>query len=202
MRDLFLPPRCLTCQKRVLEAGCLCAACWREVHFIDHPLCPITGVPFSRPWPPDMPSAQSRLFPPNYDKARTLMSYDSQTARALITRMKYRDSPEIAAYAARWFMRLARPLLESADALIPVPLHRRRLFGRRFNQSAEIARVRFHAKAACAIFPISFCEAETHAPKQACAAPKGAAMSRAFFTAPRNRRERLKIALSFWLMML
>ena len=39
----------------------------------------------------------------------------------------------------RWMARAGRELLEGADALLPVPLHWRRLWARRFNQSAALA---------------------------------------------------------------
>jgi ComF family protein len=40
----------------------------------------------------------------------------------------------------RWMARAGRELLADADALIPVPLHWRRLWTRRFNQSALLAK--------------------------------------------------------------
>ena len=39
----------------------------------------------------------------------------------------------------RWMARAGRELFEGADAFIPVPLHWRRLWARRFNQSAALA---------------------------------------------------------------
>jgi ComF family protein len=41
---------------------------------------------------------------------------------------------------SRWLVRAGRPLLETADLIVPVPLHRSRLWWRRYNQSAELAR--------------------------------------------------------------
>ena len=40
----------------------------------------------------------------------------------------------------RWMARAGRELLCDADALVPVPLHWRRLWARRFNQSALLAK--------------------------------------------------------------
>ena len=40
----------------------------------------------------------------------------------------------------RWMARAGRELLAEADALVPVPLHWRRLWARRFNQSALLAK--------------------------------------------------------------
>jgi ComF family protein len=41
---------------------------------------------------------------------------------------------------ARWMVRAGFELLPSADLIVPVPLHRRRYFERRYNQSAELGR--------------------------------------------------------------
>src|SRR2546429_544442 len=41
----------------------------------------------------------------------------------------------------RWMARAGRELLADADALVPVPLHWRRLWARRFNQSAALAKI-------------------------------------------------------------
>ena len=40
---------------------------------------------------------------------------------------------------AAWMARAGADLLDEADVVVPVPLHRRRLWWRRFNQSALLA---------------------------------------------------------------
>jgi predicted amidophosphoribosyltransferase len=48
----------------------------------------------------------------------------------------------------RWITQAGRELLAEADALVPVPLHWRRLWARRFNQSAMLA-AGYRGKPAC-----------------------------------------------------
>src|SRR4029078_3586884 len=60
-------------------------------------------------------------------------------ARKLVHALKYGDRHDLAPTMGRWMARAGRELLDSADALIPVPLHWRRLWARRFNQSALLA---------------------------------------------------------------
>lgn len=48
---------------------------------------------------------------------------------------------DMAPMMGRWMERAGRELLEGAEALLPVPLHWRRLWARRFNQSAALAKV-------------------------------------------------------------
>ena len=77
--------------------------------------------------------------PPAYDRARAAVRYDD-VARALVHAYKYGDRLDLAPLLGRWMARAGRELLADADALVPVPLHWRRLWARRFNQSATLAR--------------------------------------------------------------
>jgi predicted amidophosphoribosyltransferase len=60
-------------------------------------------------------------------------------SRALVLSFKYGDRLDLAPMMGRWMARAGRELLSEADALLPVPLHWRRLWARRFNQSATLA---------------------------------------------------------------
>jgi ComF family protein len=54
--------------------------------------------------------------------------------------LKYSDRPELAPWMARWMARAGAELIADAQVVVPVPLHWRRFFLRRFNQSAELGR--------------------------------------------------------------
>jgi ComF family protein len=73
--------------------------------------------------------------PPVYGEARAALRYDSQ-ARQLILPFKHADRTELAQVLAPHMARAGSALLRRAELLIPVPLHRRRLFHRRYNQAA------------------------------------------------------------------
>ena len=60
--------------------------------------------------------------------------------KSLVHALKYGDRLDLAPTMGRWMARAGRELLEGADALVPVPLHWRRLWARRFNQSALLAK--------------------------------------------------------------
>jgi ComF family protein len=81
---------------------------------------------------------QAIADPPAYHRARAAVRYDD-VARKLVHALKYGDRHDLAPTMGRWMARAGRELLDSADALIPVPLHWRRLWARRFNQSALLA---------------------------------------------------------------
>jgi ComF family protein len=77
--------------------------------------------------------------PPAYHRARAAARYD-EVARTLVHALKYGDRLDLAPAMGRWMARAGRQLVAEADALVPVPLHWRRLWARRFNQSALLAK--------------------------------------------------------------
>jgi len=135
--DLLLPPTCLGCAGFVDRAQALCGACWGELNFISAPNCAICGLPFPFEADDGALCAACLARRPNYDRAIAATIYDDGS-RPLILAFKHGDRTETAELFADWIAAAAGDLIDRADWLIPVPLHRRRLFGRRFNQSALI----------------------------------------------------------------
>ena len=76
--------------------------------------------------------------PPAYQRARAAVRYDD-VARTLVHALKYGDRLDLAPTMGRWMARAGQRAAREADALVPVPLHWRRLWARRFNQSALLA---------------------------------------------------------------
>lgn len=140
--DLVYPPSCLVCRKAVAAHGALCAACWQDIAFIERPFCERLGTPFERDLGQSgLISPEAAANPPVFRRARAVARYDSEKARSLTHRLKYHDRLELAGPMGRWMVRAGAELLAEADLLIPIPLHRLRLFVRRFNQSAALARI-------------------------------------------------------------
>ena len=83
---------------------------------------------------------QAIADPPAYHRARAAVRYDD-VARTLVHALKYGDRLDLAPTMGRWMASAGRELLADADALVPVPLHWRRLWARRFNQSALLAEI-------------------------------------------------------------
>lgn len=136
--EFALPPVCPITGDRVAEHGTLSPDAWADLSFITRPLCAVTGVPFERDVGTGAISAAASARMPTYDRARAAMLYDG-TARRLVHQLKYSDRMDLAGLMARWMVIAGRELLDGADLLVPVPLHRRRLIWRRFNQAAALA---------------------------------------------------------------
>ena len=137
--DVALPPLCPSCREPLGDGIGLCAPCWSKLSFIEPPYCARLGIPFTYDPGPGLLSMEAIADPPAYDRARAAVRYDD-IARALVLTFKYGDRLDLAPMMGRWMARAGRELLADADALVPVPLHWLRLWARRFNQSAALAR--------------------------------------------------------------
>jgi ComF family protein len=137
--DIALPTLCVACREPVAGEG-VCAECWAKLSFIAPPYCPKLGIPFVYDPGPGLLSMEAIADPPAYARARAAVRYDD-VARTLVHALKYQDRTDLAPAMGRWMARAGRELLEEADMLVPVPLHWRRAWSRRYNQSGALARV-------------------------------------------------------------
>lgn len=115
------------------------ADAWSRITFIDGPLCDGCGAPFEYDLGAGVRCADCMARSRVFARARAACVYD-ENSRGVILQLKHADRTDLAPLFARWLSRAARDLIEDADAIAPVPLHPGRLFGRRFNQAAEICR--------------------------------------------------------------
>lgn len=137
--SIALPPLCPACREPLGGAGGLCPACWSKLTFIAPPYCDRLGTPFSYDAGPGLLSPEAIADPPAYGRARAVVQYD-EISKILIHSLKYGDRLDLAPALGRWMASAGKALLEGADALVPVPLHWTRLWTRRFNQSAALAK--------------------------------------------------------------
>jgi ComF family protein len=136
--DLLLPPRCLGCGVPVDRNGLLCTECWSGLNFIAPPLCDCCGLPFAYAVAERTRCAACLAVPPDFARARAVLVYDD-ASRRLILGFKHADRLEAAPAFGRWLARAGAELAAGADLIVPVPLHRWRLFRRRYNQAAVLA---------------------------------------------------------------
>lgn len=136
--DLVLPPRCPGCGVLVEEDLQFCGECWNALRFISDPSCRSCGKPFSEGRDEGMICAECLADPPLHDGIRAAVLYDD-LSRSIVLKLKHGGKIGLARLIAR---HLQRHLPMSSDdvVLIPVPLHRWRLWKRGFNQSILIAR--------------------------------------------------------------
>lgn len=136
--DAVLPPRCLKCGDILAAGQGLCPDCWRKLTWLGAPCCACCGQPF--PFDAGAGSLCGACLQkrPAYDQARAVFRYDEES-RDLIIGLKHADRTESVPALAGWMVRVGAALLDSADLIVPVPLHWSRLATRRFNQAALLA---------------------------------------------------------------
>jgi hypothetical protein len=100
------------------------------------PFCERLGTPFVMDLGSEgLLSPEAVANPPVFARARAVAHFEDGPVRQLVHRLKYSDRMELAKPLGAWMARAGNELLVEADLLVPVPLHRRRLAGRRFNQA-------------------------------------------------------------------
>ncbi len=137
--DTIIPPVCLSCHEPLAAHDALCPACWCGIDFICEPVCNRLGLPMPFATGPNMVSAAAAARPPKYNRARAVARYDG-VMRQLIHDLKFHDTHNARKLFGGWMTQAGRELLRETDLLVPVPLARFKLFTRRFNQSAILAR--------------------------------------------------------------
>lgn len=137
--DLVYPPRCPACGEGVGEQGGLCAICWSDLAIPGDPSCASCQRPFGSNGPPDGAVCAPCLGkPPNHDGIAAATLY-TDTSRKLVLALKHGRRIALAPMLAR-MMAARLPASDRERVLVPVPLHRWRLWQRGFNQAALLAR--------------------------------------------------------------
>ena len=133
--DFALPPRCAGCGAIVGDVHSFCPDCWKEVEFLGDTGCSTCGMPLQATEQKTCGVCLARS--PRIARTRAAVAY-GELARGLAIRLKYGRKVAIARTMARYMA----PLVGEGDdrILVPVPLHRARLWSRGFNQSALVAR--------------------------------------------------------------
>lgn len=137
--DTLYPPHCLACDTPVQDPGTLCAACWGLTPFIEGLICDSCGTPLPgavEDAPVHCDDCLTVARPWRHGRAALVYG---EVARQMVLALKYGDRHDIAAPAGRWLARAVAPLVRPDTLVAPVPLHRWRLFKRRYNQSALLA---------------------------------------------------------------
>ncbi|MEM1051377.1 MAG: ComF family protein [Pseudomonadota bacterium] len=126
--DLIYPPRCLSCSAAIADHGALCIDCWNELEFASSKDKPATATE----------TGHSEIM---------AATYYNDMSRDLILKFKHGGKLALAPLLGR--MMASRICNEAGEIplIVPVPLHRTRIWQRGFNQSAMLARE--IAKAGC-----------------------------------------------------
>jgi ComF family protein len=130
--DLLFPQRCIGCGE---EGNFLCLACQRSLPRISPPVCPMCG----------RPEANGQLCPgctewsAAIDGIRSPFRFEG-VVREAVHQLKYRNLRALVPSLSEMLNNYLKTFTLPADVLVPVPLHRKRLRERGYNQSLLLAR--------------------------------------------------------------
>lgn len=135
---LIFPPKCVLCEKIVEDEDTLCLDCWKKIRFIKKPFCDKCSTPFDFNIDDHAVCFACLKNQPLYKKARSAVVYNSHTAK-IIFKFKFYDKTHLKRFMAKCMAKAASDILPDIDVLIPIPLHKRRLIYRKYNQSLLLA---------------------------------------------------------------
>lgn len=130
--DLLFPPTCGGCGK---VGWRWCPECQARVPRINKPFCETCGIPTQG----STSCEKCKLNPPAYQMMRSWAVFDSPIQNALHA-MKYRRNIGLGESIAIQMVDFVRSLNWPIEITIPVPLGKKRLIERGYNQVALVAR--------------------------------------------------------------
>jgi ComF family protein len=137
--DLVFPPRCPLCGDALAQQGGLCAACWTKLAVPGEPACCTCQRPLadSVVHSGEVQCAPCMANPPRHAGIAAATLYND-ASRELVLAFKRGKRIALADLLSRLMVRRL-PDLQGEWLVVPVPLHRWRLWERGFNQSALLA---------------------------------------------------------------
>jgi ComF family protein len=151
--DFALPSRCPGCGAITAEPHLFCMACWSQLVFLGPPCCAVCALPFDHQPGEGAVCGGCLARPPAFDRLRAAVAY-GDLPRKVALKLKYGGRPGVAETMAS-LMQRHLPLRDGEGdrpkdgggngqstelpILVPVPLHRWRIWRRGYNQAALIA---------------------------------------------------------------
>lgn len=142
---MVFPPRCPLCGTGITEQAGLCAACWNELAIPGEPSCQLCQRPFAPGIVDGSICAPCLADPPRHDGIAAGTLYNDGS-RKLVLAFKHGGRIALAPMLARFMAARLSQAVGPGWLIIPVPLHRWRLWRRGYNQAAllgcELAKAR------------------------------------------------------------
>lgn len=135
--EIIFPSHCLFCKKIISENSLFCQDCWPKLRFISEPKCAICSYPFEFQGL-NLLCVKCLEKKPSFDKAISIFRYNF-VLNKIISSLKYNDQTFLAKKFARLLFDKAKEELVDCDLIVVVPLHKKRLQERKFNQAILLA---------------------------------------------------------------
>lgn len=116
----------------------MCSKCWEKVEFIHKPFCNKCSTPLQVKISEDDLCASCLKEIPLYVKSRSAVVYNDESAK-IIFKFKFYDGIYAKRFMAKNMFKASQDIINDIDILIPVPLHKKRLIFRKYNQALILA---------------------------------------------------------------
>ena len=145
--NFLYPPECAACGRKFgLDSDArVCPSCLANIEPLPAPLCAVCGGPVEAATGADARCARCIDSPPRFRRAQSIARYrpsaedDPASLPALIRRHKYGLDQSVGRALAEYLGPHLPVARDDLDMVVPVPLHRSRLWWRGFNQAALLA---------------------------------------------------------------
>ncbi|MEI6187075.1 MAG: ComF family protein [Alphaproteobacteria bacterium] len=137
--NIIFPARCIACGGMVVDIGKICSDCWQEIDFISQQCCKKCGIAFEYDVGIGTICLSCETKQVAYSRATFLFKYND-VSKKILHKFKYYDHTYLAKYLASAALRVIKHDFPNCELIVPVPLHRRRLMSRLYNQSALISK--------------------------------------------------------------
>lgn len=147
--ELIFPNNCILCNKIIPRCDLLCADDFLRLKFITDPKCQICCHPLSNADDVRVNFCVNCLAKkPQFSKLIAVFCYNS-ALKKIIASFKYHDNCHLADRLGLLLYQKIKDDLDKIDIITVVPLHKKRLQKRKFNQSVLLSRALIgHAKCA------------------------------------------------------
>ncbi|WP_341816992.1 ComF family protein [Wolbachia endosymbiont (group A) of Agelastica alni] len=134
--NLIFPNVCVSCECIIDENLNLCSECNKKINFLTKHYCNVCGVVISDNI---YTCGKCIINPPTFKVLRSVFAYD-QHSKNMIINFKFFDNLNYVKIYAKWIYQANQDTFQNAEVIIPIPLHKMRLFKRKYNQAALLAK--------------------------------------------------------------
>ena len=138
---LIYPTTCISCHKIINIDGVFCGDCFGKLEFISPIKCQICSLPIQK----QLKFATEQLcisclnHKPAFDQCYAIFIYNETIGKALID-LKYHDQVFLAVKFARLLEIQINKMISEVDFIASVPIYKKKLIKRKYNQANLIAR--------------------------------------------------------------
>lgn len=137
--ETLYPPRCAICRAAGFNGMDICAGCYRDLPWIASS-CEMCALPLAHDAASDILCGRCQIKAPRFDSSLSLFRYEA-SAMKLVQQLKFNQKLAVSRLLGQMLLqKIVEQQIVQPECIVPVPLYRRRLRQRGFNQSIELAR--------------------------------------------------------------